>query len=149
MKRIITFLCIAGLSISVTSCKKYAAGCMDSAAENYSSYAKVDDGSCMYYASSDVELTGWTLNGSIYSTSITWEALTQDVIDRGSISLFRVFTATNEIVELPYTYEESSSYSSHWYYEASVGKVEVFRFDSDLVAPTAPGTVKFKVAASW
>jgi len=140
---------ICAISLLVLgSCKKYSAGCMDSDAENYSTYAKVDDGSCMYQHSTNVTVTSWDYSDPIYTATITWDNITQQVIDRGTISVFRVFN-TGEITELPYTVSNSSSYSSHWYCKASVGKVEIFRWDSDLISPANPGALNFKLSASW
>jgi hypothetical protein len=148
MKTNVIALSICLVSLVTAGCKKYAAGCMDTEAENYSSYAKLDDGSCMYHHSSNVTLSSWSYNDPMYMGSITWANLTQDVIDRGSISVFHVLT-TGEIVELPYTISVSSSYSSHWFYEASAGKVDIFRWDSDLIDPGNPGAQTFKLSATW
>jgi len=148
MNQTIKIVVLSFLILSAISCKKYQAGCMDETAENFSSYAKVDDGSCMYYASSDIVISNWTYSDPYYYAVITWGALTQDVINRGSMSVFMEYNG-GEIVELPFTASYDSGYASHWYYEAKVGQVTILRYDTDLVQPAPVGSVGFKLAASW
>ena len=112
-KAILFALFVAGSTL--ISCKKYQSGCMDSEAENYSNTAKMDDGSCIFQHSSDVTVSNWTYNDPLYSATITWGNLTQEVIDRGSISIYMVYS-NSSIVELPFTASYSASYSSHWYW---------------------------------
>lgn len=132
----------------LSSCKKYSAGCTDSEAENYSTYAKNDDGSCMYQHSSDVTVSNWSYTAPYYETTIQWANLTQEVIDRGTISVFMVYN-NNSITELPFTASYAASYASHWYYEAKAGEVKIFRYDTDLTDPGNPGTAVFRLSATW
>lgn len=150
MKKTILFtLAISSIALSTQSCKKLKAGCTDSTAENYNVYAKLDDGSCMYHSSSQITLTdaNWNFIDPYYQGTITWESLTQEVIDRGSYSVF--YLDGNSWVELPHTYSYSPDYSSYYQANVSEGQVVIRRYDSDLVDSGSPGYCTFKVVAWW
>ncbi len=140
------FSCIL---ITTQSCKKMKAGCMDTKAENYNKYAKLEDGSCMYHSSTQITLTdaNWTLNDPYYLSTITWPSLTKEVIERGSYSVL-LFDGVGW-VELPFAYSISSSYSSYFQAEISEGKVVISCSDSDLTTPDSPGNVTIKIVAWW
>ncbi len=61
MKKIILFLSVAVVLSSVTSCSKE--GCTDSMANNYSSKAKKDDGSCTF--DRDAVIGSYLVNGTV------------------------------------------------------------------------------------
>lgn len=135
------------ISSSLVSCKKSRAGCTDDTAENYNMYAKLDDGSCMYHVHSEITISSWSYNDPYYYAVVTWEALTQEVIDRGSYSIF--LKAGDNWVELPIAYSSSASYHSYFETDVQAGKVIINRYDSDLTDPGDPGTWTFKVVAWW
>ena len=139
------------LSLGISSCGKMRSGCTDSEAENYDVNAKLDCGCCMYHQSTTVTSTSgdWVFNDPAYQLGITWASLTQEVIDRGSYSVFVREPGSSSWLELPFTFTTSASYSSHFETSAQAGLVTVSRYDTDLIAPANPGIYEFKVSAWW
>jgi len=150
-------LCVISLlSLSVlTGCKKYQAGCMDPSADNYSTMAKVDDGSC-YYApyslteSSQVFNTtsaNWTFVNPSQRADFTWSVLTQAVADYGNVSFYVLYDFG--WVELPYTMNATTAYSSTISAEYGLNSFRISWTDSDLTDPGNPGSLTFKAVAIY
>lgn len=144
----LTFL-LAALAVLSYSCEKEIYGCTDIAAENYSTLANTNDGSCFYSEpsakSTTATVTNWSQNGMKYVAIIPWSEITTDVIDNGAVMTYRE-TSTNVWSQLPLTIYESGTYSTTIEVAVTVGQVLISISNSDLSLPAAPTSILFKVS---
>lgn len=89
MKKIILFLSVAVVLSSVTSCSKE--GCTDSMANNYSSKAKKDDGSCTF--DRDAVIGSYLVNGTVNCDLSGSDSFSNEIITITASS-----TAKNKVV---------------------------------------------------
>ncbi|UKN02234.1 hypothetical protein K6119_01715 [Paracrocinitomix mangrovi] len=147
MKTKVLFLSmIAGATI-IASCKKDIYGCMDENADNYSAFANIDDGSCVYPSDNVYVGTGtanWQLSGYNYYTTFNVPDITQDVVDVGAVLVYAL-TANNTYELMPFTIYQSSSYSTTISFVYTVGNVTIWWADSDQSQPSFPWIDTFKI----
>lgn len=144
-------LLLLSLTILVitSSCKKEIYGCTQTEAENYSTLATSDDGSCFYpepaSKTTTASITNWTYNGTSQVAVLPWGEITSDVIDNGAVIVYKE-TGTNTWSQLPLTIYETVSYSTTIQVSVTVGQVLIYITNSDLSEPSAPGAISFKVS---
>lgn len=144
--------------VGLTSCKKEIYGCTDATAENYSTYATVDDGSCYHYIAppqptappDEVVISNivynviWEQGSTYWFIELQWAEITSSVLTNGAVSVYARDAGGNWI-ELPMTLYMSSSYSSTITASYSVGEVSIVWEDSDGVLPNEPPVLDFKI----
>ena len=118
-------------------------------AENYSTVANKDDGSC-YYAepsakSATATITNWTFDGTSYVAIMPYSEITSDVIENGTVNVF-METGTNVWSPLPITNYNTGTYSTTIEVSITVGQVILSITNSDLSTPTTPISIVFKVS---
>lgn len=144
----LTFLLAVAIVIC-SSCKKEIYGCTDIAAENYSTLANTNDGSCFYAEpsakSTTATVTNWTQNGMKYVAIIPWSEITTNVIENGAVMTYKE-TSTNVWAQLPITTYDGGAYGTTIEVSITVGQVLISVSNSDLSLPTAPASMVFKVS---
>lgn len=135
-------------SLSIISCKKEIYGCTNINAENYSAIATKDDGSCYILVptttSSQITISSWTQNLTEWKTIIPYSAITADVLENGSVIVYKE-EGNNVWSALPLTYYPSTSYSTSYQVSITVGQVIITVSNSDGILPTNPGEITFKI----
>ncbi|MBK7131104.1 MAG: hypothetical protein IPM74_11165 [Crocinitomicaceae bacterium] len=154
MKKVIIALTL-GSSLTMFSCKKEIYGCTDNTAENYSTYATVDDGSCYHYTepvipsqdanieSDQFTISSWTWSDPSYYKAINYTPITQDVLDDGAVLVY-ISVGSSQWSQLPVTFYPSDTYSTSLEVTSSLGQVTIFWTDSDHLTLN-PGTWTFKI----
>lgn len=153
MKTLVIIL-IPILFIGITSCKKVIYGCTDQTADNYSTYANKDDGSCFHYVepnipdevviSNIVYNVAWNQGSTYWYIDLQWAEITSNVLNNGAVSVY-ARDAGNDWIELPMTLYLSSSYSSTISASYSLGEVSIVWEDSDGTLPLSPPILDFKL----
>ena len=87
--------------------------------------------------------SAWTFNSPSWMLSYNYPAITQEIINTGAVLVY--IRVNNSYNQLPLTFYQSSDYSTTIEVSNSVGGVNIFWTDSDLVQPINPGTQTFKV----
>ena len=136
-------------SFILSSCKKEIYGCTDIVAENYSTLANTNDGSCYYdepsTKSTTATVTNWSLSGTKYVAIIPWGELTSDIIENGLIMTY-VEIGTNVWTQLPTINYNSGTYSTTIEASITVGQVLISISNSVLSVPVSPGATVFKIS---
>jgi len=145
----LTLILSAFVLFTCSSCKKEIVGCTDIAADNYSTLANRNDGSCFYIEpsakSKTATVTNWTLNGTEYVAIIPWSEITTDVINNGAVMAYKE-TSTNVWTQLPLTTYDSGLYSTTIEVSITVGQVLIAISNSDLSIPANPNSIVFKIS---
>lgn len=142
------------IAITLLSCKKEIYGCKDQTAENYSTYATIDDGSCYHYVapsipdevliSTVVYNVSWSQGSAWWYITLDWAEITQSVLDNGAVSVY--MNAGGDWIELPFTTFISSTYSTTINAFYSLNTVYIEWSDSDGTLPIEPSsTYDFKI----
>lgn len=153
MKKVI-LLIMPVLMIGLMSCKKEIYGCTDQTAENYSTFATVNDGSCYHYnapnipdevlVSNIINNVPWQQGSSYWHINLQWTEITNDVLDNGTVSVY-ARDSGGDWIELPVTFFVSTTYSSIMTASYSVGEVSIVWEDSDGYLPNEPPVLDFKL----
>lgn len=132
-----------------TSCKKEIYGCTDMEADNYSTLADTDDGSCYYHEpsaqSTTATISNWSAGVDHYYAQIPWGQITSDILTNGAVMVYKN-SGTNTWSQLPLTIYTSSSYSTTIEVSVTVGSVIIYYKNSDLSMPAVPATTEFKIS---
>ena len=87
-----------------------------------------------------VSTNSWALNGTEYKTTISVSAITQDIINKGTVSMFVSPDGTNWVA-LPYSFQ-----GAEFNYMVTEGSVSITYTKYNGVAPSsAPNNDQFKV----
>ena len=95
-------------------------------------------------STSTASISVWNYSSPSYYGDISVSAITQDVLDNGAVLVY-VSGGNNNWNQLPLTFYTSASYSSTLEVTNFVGMVRIIWTDSDLLQPTTPPTLTFKV----
>jgi hypothetical protein len=147
MKKL-SLLMIPAILVGAMSCKKDIYGCKDPEAENYSSKATVDDGSCFKIDNIEsdiitIQSSDWFWSDPYWGVHISYAAITQDVVDNGAVLVYMEVTANN-YTQLPITIYPETSYSTSVEATHTVGMLKIYFADSDHLT-LSPGQRKFKI----
>lgn len=134
--------------IGGTSCKKDIYGCKDPEAENYSTYATVDDGSCYHIDNIESDVitilsSDWGWSSPYYYVQINYPAITQTVVENGAVLVY-METAANNYSQLPITFYPTNTYSTSVETTHTADFLKIYWADSDHLTIT-PGQRKFKI----
>ncbi|WP_297509146.1 hypothetical protein [Flavobacterium sp.] len=85
--------------------------------------------------------SNWSSNtsGSFWYTTLSLPAITQSIIDKGVVSLFKS-DSNGAWIAMPYTIGNQS-----WYYEFGVGFINIYTTNTNLSSMPNPATQKFRV----
>lgn len=150
MKNFRIICVVLAVSLISLSCKKKIYGCLDSNAENYSSVANEDSKSCTYadeeiLVSNTILGATWQQAGQTYEMILTWEEISQHVIDNGAVDAYVSEEGAQEWNPLPVTLYLSDQYSSTVSVAYTLGKVVLTWTDSDLTTPIEPPSLDVKL----
>jgi hypothetical protein len=131
------------LIFCLTSCRK--TGCTDPYAENFSTVANKEDGSCIYILSSHYALSNWEFENPSWVNTIYWEELTPEAVGKGSIQVFVQIYNNGSWTALPLTIYQSPFYSTTIEWSVNINTIHLNWTDSDLIEPIEPPKLNFKV----
>lgn len=144
------FVLASACLISLTACKKDIYGCTDTTANNYSTLATKDDGSCFFeesgVKSTTVTISNWTQSGTDWATTIPYGEITADVVEHGAVVAY-INGGTNIWKALPLTIYQSTTYSTTIELSVTVGQILIYWKNSDGTLPANPGETVFKITA--
>jgi len=88
--------------------------------------------------------SNWTnnSNSTSWSTTLTWQAITQAIVDKGSVSVF--FQLGTEWVALPYSNPQNHYFTNYGF---ALGMVEINISTETGYTLTSPGSNIFRVVA--
>ncbi len=152
MKKPKFFITLLIALITFSSCKKKIYGCMDETALNYSPVATNDGQDCIYAEEEEVVVSNTVLNnawqtwGNQLGITITWEAITQDVLDNGAVSVFLRFSGDSEWYPLPFSLASGYVDVTNSYYVAyTLGQLDVVIEADDNFLPDSHPNADIKV----
>ena len=91
-------------------------------------------------------ITSWTYLGDYYYANITDVDITQAILDKGVVIVYR--NLSGALYQLPYIINPSTTYTTSFLYSAYLSGVSFYITNSDLAPHTAPGNVTFKVVVA-
>lgn len=91
-------------------------------------------------------VNNWSYSSPSYHADMSFSAITQDIINTGAVLVY-LSNGSGGYSQLPLTYYPSPSYSRTFETVSYPGGVRIYITDSDLTAPTTPGSYTFKVVA--
>jgi hypothetical protein len=93
--------------------------------------------------SSSITFSDWVYDGTSWTYSFTYPAITQDIINSGAVLVY-IKDGTAD-VQLPYTFYANDEYSTTIAAATYVGGLKLKWTDSDLIQPNNPGSRTIKV----
>lgn len=144
MKKSILFLAVAIMTAFASCIKEGPEGPAGRDGINGINGINGTNGNANVVSSSvNVTAANWTVSSNTYKVSITYPAITNDIINKGAVLVYQQFDANS--YQLPRTWYPASTYSRTMDYSVYLGGLSVFVSDSDLTLPTNPGAQTFKI----
>jgi hypothetical protein len=135
--------------ITLGSCKKKIWGCMDETALNYSPVATEDAQDCIYeevLISNVISNVSWDQSGEAWGLTLTWDEITQDVLDNGSVDVYMRVTGQSEWFPLPYSIPSGyENVTDSYYVVYLLGTIDVWCEADDNILPDPQPNCDFKI----
>ena len=142
MKKVTLILASMLIVFAIHSCKKKIYGCMDETAENYSPHATEDAENCVYpdeeevLVSNTVYDVAWSQWGTQWGITVNWPAITQDILDNGSVNAYIRFEGSTDWYPLPFSVPSGYANVTTSYYVAYyLGAADIVCEDDDNLLP--------------